>query len=328
MPTTFPAWTLAASAFNWTPDLIRAESSATDIAVGIVSNGIAPVIEVELGQLWRSFPASSDAEAEALREAIAAAGGRVSIVGASIDDWASPTRRRDDDERLSFLLPQLRAAHRLGAAGIRLPIGQAGTALLERILPVLHDLGLVLFEEAQGPQTPSSPAHREAYETIARLGDPHLRLLIDISMLMPALPVTYLDRLRKSGLPEVFVDRLANEWRDPATTEAAVAMLRAGTVPPQAHTMFMNLLVRFGRSDAGDLRDVILLVGAAHLKFWDLDDSDDRISRPIREFANELRTVGFSGSLTSEWGGHEWLDDDATDMTRRHLELARAALAL
>ena len=134
MPKHAPTWPLAASAFNWTPDLIRAESGATEIAVGIVSDGIAPIIEVELGQLWRSFPVPSDAEAESLRDALAAAGGRVSIVGASIDDWAAPTRRRDDDERMSFLLPQLRAAHRLGATGVRLPIGQSGVALLERSL--------------------------------------------------------------------------------------------------------------------------------------------------------------------------------------------------
>ncbi|WP_194421254.1 restriction endonuclease subunit R [Microbacterium abyssi] len=326
MTTPSPAWTVAASAFNWTPDLIRAESSATDIAVGIVYGGIASVIEVELGQLWRSFPVTSDAEAEALRDALATVGGRISIVGASIDDWASPSRRRDEDERLAFLLPQLRAAQRLGATGVRLPIGQAGDALLERLLPELHDLDLVLFEEAQGPQTPSSPAHRAHYEAIASFDDPHLRLLIDISMLMPALPVTYLDRLRQSDLPAAFVDRLEREWQDAATSDAAVALLRAGAVPPDVHTMFMNLLVRFGRSDAADLHDVLPFAGAAHLKFWDLHDADGRVSRPIRDFATELRAAGFTGSLTSEWGGHEWLDDDATEMTRRHLELARPAL--
>jgi hypothetical protein len=31
-------WTLAASAFNWTPEVIRAERPSTDIAVGIVTS--------------------------------------------------------------------------------------------------------------------------------------------------------------------------------------------------------------------------------------------------------------------------------------------------
>lgn len=320
-------WTLAASAFNWTPDVIRADRPAPDIAVGIVSEGVASVIELEPGQLWRSFPTSGDAEVDALRAGVEAAGGAVSIVGASLDDWISPTRCRTEAERLAFLLPQLRAAHRVGAAGLRLPIGQAGEPLLRQLIPVLHELDLVLFEEIQGQQTPDSAAAREAIETIAGIDDPHLRLLVDISMLMPSLPPSYLDLLRAGGIPDALLHRLATDWRDPATNGAVIELLRSGAVPPQLHTSYMNLLVRFGRSDAADLRSILPLVGAFHLKFWDLDDSDGRVSQPIRDLGAELVGTGFSGTLCSEWGGHDWIDADAAAMTRAHLDLARAALS-
>ncbi|MET0781063.1 MAG: hypothetical protein ABWZ16_06060, partial [Microbacterium sp.] len=276
-------WTPAASAFNWTPEVIRAERAAPDIAVGIVADGVAPVIELEPGQLWRSFPATADAEVDALRAELDAIGGSVSIVGASLDDWISPTLRRTEAERFAFLLPQLRAAKRVGAAGVRLPIGQAGEPLLRRLVPVLHELDLVLFEEIQGQQTPDSAAARGAIETIAGLDDPHVRLLVDISMLMPSLPPSYLDLLRAGGVPETLLQRLTTDWQDPATNSAVIDLLRSGGVPPQVHTAFMNLLVRFGRSDAADLRGVLPLVGAFHLKFWDLDDTDGRVSQPIRD---------------------------------------------
>lgn len=318
-------WTLSASAFNWTSEVVGAERAAADIAVGIVTDGIAPVIEVELGQLWRSYPAPTDAETDALRDALARVGGRVSIVGGSIDDWALPARRRTDAERLAFLLPQLRAAHRLGATGVRVPIGQAGPALLDRLLPHLHDLDLVLFEEAQGLQTPSAQA--AAYDAIGTLDDPHVRLLIDISMLMPALPSTYLERLSAGGVPADLLRRLTDEWQDPATLDAVIGLLRSGGVPGSVHTLYMNLLVRFGRSDAADLHDILPLVGAFHLKFWDLDDADERVSAPIRALGAELDAGSFQGTFTSEWGGLEWLDDDPADMTRAHLALARAALS-
>ena len=128
------------------------------------------MIEIEPGQLWRSFPESSDAEVDAFRDALRAAGGSVSIVGGSLDDWLSPTRRRDDAERFAFLLPQLQAAHRVGAAGLRLPIGQAGEPLLRELLPVLHDLDLVLYEEIQGQQTPDCAGHgsRARHDRAAR----------------------------------------------------------------------------------------------------------------------------------------------------------------
>lgn len=320
-------WTLAASAFNWTPEVVRAERPAADIAVGIVREGVASVIELEPGQTWRSFPEPDDAEVDALRADLEAAGGAVGIVGASLDDWTPSGRRRDDDERLAFLLPQLRAAQRVGATGVRLPIGQAGPVLLGRVLPTLRELDLVLYEEAQGRQTPTDPVTARALDAITALDDPHVRVLIDISMLMPALPVTYLDALRTAGLRGSLVDRLATGWRDPATVDVLAATLRAGEVPPPAHALFMDMLVRFGRSDAAVLRDILPLIGGFHLKFWDLDDADGRVSQPIRDLGTVLAGSDFAGTLCSEWGGHEWLDADAADMTRRHLALAAESLA-
>ena len=319
-------WTLTASAFNWTPEINRARQAAPDIAVGIVADGIADGIEIEPGQLWRSFPEPTDAEADALRQRLAAVGGSVSIVGASLDDWSAPSVQRSEDERCAFLLPQLRAAHRVGAHGVRLAIGQAGPALLERVLPVLHELDLTLYEEVQGQQTTSSSAPAAAYETIAAIDDPRVRVLVDISMLMPALPVSYLEALAAGGAPAGLVDRLRTEWRDPATQEAVFGLLRTGGVPPHLHALYMDMIVRFGRSDAADLRAVLPMVGAFHLKFWDLDDTDGRISQPIRELGAELAGTGFAGTMCSEWGGHEWLTADAADMTRQHLALAREAL--
>lgn len=319
-------WTLSASAFNWTPDVIAAERSAPEIAAAIVADGVASTIELEPGQLWRSFPEPSDGEVDALRRTLDDAAGSVSIVGASLDDWLPDGRRRSDRERFAFLLPQLRAAHRIGAGGLRLPIGQAGRELLRRLQPILHELDLVLYEEIQGQQSLDSPAAAAAIETIAELTDRRVRLLVDISMLMPALPVTYLARLRTGGIPVELMQRLTDEWRDPATAMAVVDFLRSGAVPPHIHTLYMNLLVRFGRSDAAQLRGVLHLVGAFHLKFWDLHDADGRVSTPMRDLGAELAVTGFTGTLCSEWGGHEWLEDDATDMTRQHLEVARTAL--
>ena len=321
------AWTIGASAFNWTPDVIRARREATEIALDIVTDGISTVIELEPGQLWRSFPETSEDEASALRISLAAAGGTVSIVGASLDDWKSPTRRRTDDERLAFLVPQLRVARALGARGVRLPIGQAGPTLTRQVLPHLRDLDLVLFEEAQGGQTPGSAPFAPAYDAIAELDDPHVRLLIDISMLMPALPPTYLERLRAGGIPESLLRRLEDAWRDPATNDAVLDLLRSGGVPGHIHTLYMNLLVRFGRSEVADIRDVLPLTAGFHFKFWDLDDSDLRVSAPIRELAAALAGTDFAGVITSEWGGHEWLDDDPATMTRDHIALAHAALS-
>ncbi|GAA1981447.1 hypothetical protein [Microbacterium pumilum] len=320
-------WVLTASAFNWTPDMIAGDRDAVDIAVGIVEDGLAVEIEAEPGQLWRSFPGRSEADAAAFGARLAAAGGRVSILGASMDDWSPQGTRRTDGERLAFLLPQIEIAHQLGARGLRLPIGQAGPPLLERVLPVLHETGLTLFEEIQGSQIPGSPQAGPAIDRIVEFDDPHVRLLVDISMFMPAVPESYLARLQDGGVPADLIETLRHRWRDPEIVGAIVDLLRSGGVPASVHTLYMDMLVRFGRSEATAIADVLPWIGAFHLKFWDLDDSDDRVSGPIRDVAALLDGTGFSGTLCSEWGGHEWLDDDPTSMTRDHLALARRALS-
>jgi hypothetical protein len=318
-------WTFCASSFNWAPEILAARRTAADIVTGIARH-TAGTIELEPGLVWRSFPAPEDAEVDALRSSLAAEGGRISVVGASLDEFTSPTERRSLHERLAFLVPQLRAAQRVGASGVRLPIGQAGGELLRLLLPLLHELDLVLYEEIQGQQNPANPAVAPALDEIAGLDDGHVRVLVDICMLMPALPVTYLDELRRGGVDPEHHRRLENDWRDPATLDAVTALLRSGGVPPRIHTLFMNLLIRFGRSDAADLQGILPLVGAFHLKFWDLDDDGGRVSQPLRDLGGVLGRHGFTGTLTSEWGGHEWLKEDPAEMTRKHLALAGSAL--
>lgn len=103
--------------------------------------------------------------------------------------------------------------------------GSRAGKLLERLLPVLHDLDLVLFEEAQGQQTPQ--AQPDAFDAIAALDDPHVRVLLDISMLMPSLPESYIDVLRRGGVDEALVEQLSTAWRAPETHDAVLAAVRA-----------------------------------------------------------------------------------------------------
>src|SRR6478672_10515440 len=103
---------------------MRAERSPLDIVTDIPCSGTTDVVEVELGQCFRSFPSFGGDEVDLARLALDAHGARVSIVGLGLDGYASLAHRRSTAERLAFLEPQLRAARRLGAHGVRLPFGQ------------------------------------------------------------------------------------------------------------------------------------------------------------------------------------------------------------
>ena len=321
-------WTLGASAFNWTPEVIRAERPAPDIAVGIVASGVATVIELEPGQLWRSYPESTDAEVDALRSSLDAAGGAVSIVGGESRRLAplraAPIRGRAPrvpapaaSRRAPGRRPRCQAAHRAG--GRAASAARAPDPARPRPRALRRD---------PGPADPGFARHvRPSIDTIAAIDDERVRLLVDISMLMPALPPTYLERLRAGGVDSCTARpahlRLART-RDPRRGRRLSALGRGAA--GRAHDVHepadpVRTIGCRGTSAASSRSS-----GAFHLKFWDLDDTDGRVSAPIRDLGVELERSGFSGPLTSEWGGHEWLDSDPADMTRAHLELARAAL--
>jgi sugar phosphate isomerase/epimerase len=322
------AWVLAASSFNWTRDILQAARTPHDIVVGIAQSRVSEVVEVELGQCFRSFPRMNEEEVDRLRLGLDAHGARVSIVGLGLDDYTSLVHHRTEAQRLAFLEPQLRAAQRLGAHGVRLPFGQPDPALLNALTPLLEALGLVLYLEIQGPQGPGSPGYEETMALFADGSNRRLQLLLDASMVTPMLPTSYLDCLGRSGVPADLVDRVTHGWEDPATAKAVRECLAGGQVPPQALALYMTMVVRFGTWTVADLEPLLPYTSAAHLKFWDLDDADGRVTGPLRQLASALDRHGFSGTLCSEWGGHDWYEgpESATEMTRRHLELVRATL--
>jgi hypothetical protein len=321
-------WVLSASSFSWTREILRAEQPPLDIVTGIARSGVSRVLEIELGQCFRSFPRLHPAEVGAMRRALDALDARVSIVGLGLDDFRSPHRRRTGPQRLAFLEPQLRAAHALGAFGVRLPFGQPGPELVDALLPLLHELDLVLLQEIQGTQGPGRPGYDETITALEQRGGERLRLVLDTSMVTPELPTTYLERLRVSGVPADLVRRVTTEWAAPSTAEAVRACLADGLVPAPAMALYLTMVVRFGTWTVPELAPLLPHVGAVHLKFWDLDDADRRVTGPLRDLGAALERHGFAGTLCSEWGGHDWYEgpEDAAELTGRHLALVRATM--
>jgi hypothetical protein len=301
-----------------------------DIVAGTMASKVCPVLEIEAGQCFRSFPSMEPDEVDRMRHRVEAAGARVSIVGVGLDDWLTPTRRRSELERAAYLNPQLRAAKQLGAFGVRLPFGQPSRPLLIELLPLLHELDLVLYQEIQGSQGPGTAEYDDAMETLEALDDPRLGIVLDSSMVTPQLPVSYLEALGRADLPVGLLERVTTEWGTSETTAAVRDCLAAGQVPPHAMALYLTMVFRFGTWTVDDLEPFLPHVGAVQLKFWDLDDTDGRVTRPIADLRDALGRHGFAGTWCSEWGGHDWWEGPggATEMTLHHLDLVAGVLDL
>lgn len=303
--------------FSWTQDLLDGPETPDEIVARVAGLGLADWIEVDAGQHFRTYPRIADAELASLRAALGSA--RPSLLGIYLDDATSPTTFLDDDARFALLEVQLRAAATLGCWGARISVG-ATAGILDRAVPLLEELDLVLLEEVQGGASPASPA----IEEIVRVDSPHVRVLLDTSVSLPAPPISLLEDLERLGIPADTLTTIDRDWLDPAISGLVAQLMGDPSTPGPAKPLLLAFLTRFGRSSPEDWRPVLPLVRAAHLKFWDLLDEGGRVTKPIDGFAAEFANADVA-LVAGEWGGSDWLGDraDSTETSIAYLDLVR-----
>src|SRR5205823_2076497 len=136
---------------------------------------------------FRGLPTPYADEVAAFRTASERLGLRPTVFGVYVDvarrrdRWLSVEEAADDLER------QVRAAHDLGFPLVRGALG-IDLAVVERVLPVLSALGVVLTLEAQGTMTPESPPVAALAAWLAAHDDAPVGLTFDTSVAMPDLP--------------------------------------------------------------------------------------------------------------------------------------------
>ena len=119
---------------------------------------------------------------------------------------------------------------------------------------------------------------------------------------------------------------LEQSWRADGPAHVRFATFRTdaaaagapGPVLEQAVTAF----VRMGRSPLESWTPLFPWVRHVHAKFWDWELPDEHVIGPHTRALAALSDAGYAGSVSSEWGGSEWLgldDVDAFDLMGDHL---------
>lgn len=323
-PHSGPIWTV--TMFSLTNELLAGQTNAVDLINDVLDLGISSHIEVDGFQGFSSFPNVSRDEVERFRSLMKQRSAQPVILGVYTD----PGTRRGgvfaDNEMADFLAGQIYSASALGFRTARIAFG-VSAKVLELILPVLESTQIQLLQEVQAAIRPDSPRFVAQLETLDRIGSPFLGLLLDTSTSMPRLPSSYLRRLRRMGVSDGLVDALDHQWQDHGAEALRSEIFKqTSTLSSQAGSLLMMPLLRFGNTPIQHWDSLLPRFAAIHLKYWDLEDADERVSAPIAHLLGGLRSTGYSGPLVSEWGGHEWCEsEDVTgaEMARQHYELCR-----
>ncbi|MFC0681567.1 hypothetical protein ACFFGH_27375 [Lysobacter korlensis] len=323
-----PNW--AVTLFSFTTELV-AGADPNGIVETIATEGGIRRIEIDGFQHFPGLPRVGDAEAAEFRELADRLDLELTELGIYADLALHPDRLLTMDETVQYLADQVASAAKLGFPAVKVMFG-IDTAMQEGLLPHLERHGIPLYQEVQGPVRIDSPELDRQREFAAQHGGGLLGFVFDSSACMPAVPATYVEELRANSVPESAIRLLEEDWAGDRSGQVRGEFTRltaeAG-LPPSLHPLLAMPFMRFGSSTVAEFRDFLPEVSIVHLKFWDLEDADGRVSRPIADLRRELGAIGFDGAITSEWGGHEYLDPGAyrpLDMTLQHRELYDRAL--
>jgi hypothetical protein len=313
----------AVTMFSFMNEILAAKQTTNEIMTECLQSGISKVVEIDAPIHFRSFPDISDAEISAFRDIIDAQGATLATMGAFSDRAISRTEFRSNTELKSLLNLQLQAVKKLGGTGIRIGAGMIEDELLEFAIHAAEDLDLCVMVEIQGTQLPDSEVVTKLLELNSAVQSPAFSLLMDTSAFMGTLPPDYLQALERSGITNDQISEIHEHWGKESLNDLRgwlVGKYISQNISPLTRGLLLNLISRFGWTKPADWRDIYPLVKSVQLKFWDLTDGDQQLSKPMKELVSELAAHNYHGDMTGEWGGHEWhtLKTPALEALRWH----------
>jgi hypothetical protein len=328
-----PSVNVGTTLFSFTDEWRAGGLGLTGLLERVAAHGLGPDVEVVGYQSFRGLPAPYDHEVEAFRSDVRRLGLRPTAFGVYVDRARRPDRWLTLDEAYAELAGQLRVAARLGCTSVRAVLGM-DLAVLDRSLPLLDELGLVLTFEIQGSHTPGAGDVTALVDWLERNAGAPVGITLDTSVAMPDLPVSYRRTLRREGMTPNAEEALDAAWRADGPPHQRMAGFHEAVegmdVPVAALEHVVTAFVRFGHGDAEDWRFVLPWVWHAHAKFWDWDEAQRHVLEPHGRFLDLLVTAGYIGSVSSEFGGMAWLERgevDVFDLTARHLAFLRSEIA-
>jgi len=323
----------AVTLFSLTNEIMLASKTPNQILDEFLATGVTKKIEIDGPQHFRNYPLVADAEIEELQQILLKHDAQVVQLGIYIDRATAPGVLLTDDQAMEHLRQQIELTNRLGTKFARLALGAATEAELLRLLPILSEFDVALLLEVQGTMELNSPLVQGHLDLFEALNDSHLGFVFDLSLCMTALPPSYISALKFAGFSDETIAEITRVWSTGSVDDVrkfVFTQLMPSCKNDFAVSLGLTLATRMGRTEPKEWHRAMKFVQTVHLKFWDTDNADGAVSKPIAELVELLAAQGFSGPLISEWGGHEWvgLDEGSAQVIARHKSIYEAGLQL
>jgi len=321
---------LGSTLFSFTNPFHARKYNFEQLLAKVAELGIGPGLEVIGFQSIRGFPEVSDAFAERFRALVQQHKLKPTSLAINADTMIRRGYQMNDEETARYLEPQIRAAAKLGFPVVRSQFAASAEAI-RRLVPLIEKLEVKLGPEVHAPLGPQSPAVLAYREMYAKVNSPFLGFIPDFGASARSIPAAYVEILRARGLDQATLNVALDIWRGPGDpwwkreefNRRAAELKVEPSVASQMSVMFSILSPHPPQVWLEILPQVIHV----HGKFYDFDAAGNETSIPYDELLPIFVRGGYRGSMSSEWEGHIWSDDDGFSYVQQHHRLCRRILA-
>lgn len=327
---TSPDIRLGTTLFSYTNEFYQRQFTFEQLIGEVARRGQGPGLEVVGFQSFRDFPEVSDETAARFKEIVGRSGLELSCLGLNADTQLRPDYTRSYEERLDFHAKQVRSAARLGFPVVRYQYA-AGPDVIRALAPLAQDLNVKLGLEIHAPHTVHHPdvmAFREMYEQV---NSPYLGFIPDFGSSARAIPPTYIEYYRKSGVPENAIEKALEIWAEESDPwQKRPRFLAWAEEAGVDITKALEVNIAFGlfsRQPHRNWLEIMPRVIHVHGKFYDVDATGED---PAIDYASVIDVFvegGYRGFITSEWEGYQVTDDGGFSYVERHHSMLKKLIA-
>jgi sugar phosphate isomerase/epimerase len=287
---------------------------------------LGPGLEILGFSHIREYPRVSDEFASRFRRAVERNNLEPSCLSMNCDHMIHRTRPMTLDESYDYHKTQIETAAKLGLPVAKTQV-MVGPKLMERLAPLAEKLNVRVGVEIHTPEAADSPnvlAFREVYE---RIGSPYLGFVPDFGSSVKSVARCFTDSFREMGIREEFIQIALDAWESEGSFPERIGRYQeneraAGAKDSDIGAMFM-IFGMLGRQDPKKWLDIMPQVIHVHAKFYDAHES----AIDFEELLPLFRDSGYDGYLATEWEGHAFNDEDATEPLTALHERVRSILA-
>ena len=311
---------LGATLFSFTREYLTGGWSLEDCMRAVASLGDEQSVEILDAQHIATYPRLSAESARVFRVAAEDAGVRLSLFGHEVDLGWIAGQPFDDNRIVAVVVRAMEMAARLGFPLFRANMPNPG--LLRRLLPDAERLGLQLVVELH-TQRIDAPETRALIAAFDDWRSPHVGFLPDLGAFTLCVPRAFVTYKAGTGVSERALQIIEQGYKDGRPKGDVAAEIRAITADPLTIETLNECFSMFGRTAPEQLGDLGGHVRHVHTKFYEMIDGEEPCI-PYAPLLAQLRRMGFTGVLSSEWTGFNFIEAPVVlDQLRAHQAMVR-----